>query len=724
MANIGRLTVDLRLVSQKFEAGIKKANASLGTLRSKTNTAIKSMGGMQSRIAALVGVAGIGIMVNESLKAGDALGKMSDRLGISTEKLSAFQHLAQLSGESIEGFDKSIEKMVRSIGEAQRGVGTGVKAFDELGISLDDLAGKSADEQFLTIADAIKGVEDKTLQATYASDIFGRSGIKLLNTINAGRDGFEAAAEEVDKYGLAISRIDAAKIEAANDAILRAQQVMKGAAMQGTVQLAPLIEAIAEKFVAAGTEGEGFAGAVRDSLTSATKFVGVFADGIRGIHVILKAVEVGVRGFASVWVSVTTFLTNKVLVPFANAVASFILSPLKEALSFAAKYSDAAKDIYEEVKDLGKFEVNTNAEEVTKELSNSFKQAKGELQSLMMETIPSERMKETLDQVFAQAEEKAKAIAAAVNNPETKKTNSNDDSDSSVSEPKGLTTIEKANAALLENTRATLDAIHEERLKADGKEVEIENNRFSRQKEQLEKDLELLEEKNLASAEIREQFRVAEEEATALHNENLAEIERNREAKVMDTYQSLLGVVSSYYDGMEGKQAGYARAAIALASMMMDKEKQESLQSIGTNMYNAAMKAYDAMVGIPYVGPILGGIAAASVLALGGMYMAKVSGLASFEGGGHTGSGARVGGVDGRGGYYAVIHPNEDITDLTKEQPVRAAPMKSRKSEQSIFHVNAGTVIQGNVDKDVMGDLLLRDKRFLRQLSSIIGNPV
>ena len=39
-----------------------------------------------------------------------------------------------------------------------------------------------------------------------------------------------------------------------------------------------------------------------------------------------------------------------------------------------------------------------------------------------------------------------------------------------------------------------------------------------------------------------------------------------------------------------------------------------------------------------------------------------------FEGGGFTGFGARVGGVDGRGGFPAILHPNETVIDHTKGQ--------------------------------------------------------
>lgn len=56
-------------------------------------------------------------------------------------------------------------------------------------------------------------------------------------------------------------------------------------------------------------------------------------------------------------------------------------------------------------------------------------------------------------------------------------------------------------------------------------------------------------------------------------------------------------------------------------------------------------------------------IAQASATGLG-----AVAGIraASFEGGGYTGNGARVGGLDGKGGRLAIMHPNEKVIDMEK----------------------------------------------------------
>lgn len=43
-------------------------------------------------------------------------------------------------------------------------------------------------------------------------------------------------------------------------------------------------------------------------------------------------------------------------------------------------------------------------------------------------------------------------------------------------------------------------------------------------------------------------------------------------------------------------------------------------------------------------------------------------GLPSFSGGGYTGGGSRSGGLDGKGGYMAMVHPRETVVDHTKGQ--------------------------------------------------------
>ena len=77
------------------------------------------------------------------------------------------------------------------------------------------------------------------------------------------------------------------------------------------------------------------------------------------------------------------------------------------------------------------------------------------------------------------------------------------------------------------------------------------------------------------------------------------------------------------------------------------------------NTYTGATKALAACP------PPINYIMAAAVVASGMAQVAQIRSQ-SFEGGGFTGYGARAGGVDGKGGFPAILHPNESVIDHTK----------------------------------------------------------
>lgn len=68
--------------------------------------------------------------------------------------------------------------------------------------------------------------------------------------------------------------------------------------------------------------------------------------------------------------------------------------------------------------------------------------------------------------------------------------------------------------------------------------------------------------------------------------------------------------------------------------------------------------------------PVFNNLAGGIARGLGGIIpgLGASFGLPSFDGGGYTGMGARAGGLDGRGGRLAVLHPNETVLDHTKGQ--------------------------------------------------------
>lgn len=107
----------------------------------------------------------------------------------------------------------------------------------------------------------------------------------------------------------------------------------------------------------------------------------------------------------------------------------------------------------------------------------------------------------------------------------------------------------------------------------------------------------------------------------------------------------------------------------------------DALGSLGQQLIQmAANQAISGLFGALFGAPSLG-IGPNRYGGGGGFFM----GLPSFAGGGSTGTGSRSGGVDGMGGYPAIVHPNETIVDHA------AGQMMGGISITNVMHFGPGT---------------------------------
>lgn len=111
--------------------------------------------------------------------------------------------------------------------------------------------------------------------------------------------------------------------------------------------------------------------------------------------------------------------------------------------------------------------------------------------------------------------------------------------------------------------------------------------------------------------------------------------------------------------GQLGKQFAGVQA---VNKKMFAAQKAYKIANAIQNTYDAANNALSS----PYPWP-LPQVFAATAVAAGLANVAAIKST-SFEGGGYTGMGGRSGGVDGKGGFPAILHPNETVIDHTKGQ--------------------------------------------------------
>lgn len=122
-----------------------------------------------------------------------------------------------------------------------------------------------------------------------------------------------------------------------------------------------------------------------------------------------------------------------------------------------------------------------------------------------------------------------------------------------------------------------------------------------------------------------------------------------------DMSKSISGALSTAFKGLLDRTKSVKDVAIDLFTSILDKLTETMLNPLWEQIGN---QLSTLLIGTPGSTGFSGGL-------LSGIFTGL---FGSFAGGGNTGKGARAGGLDGRGGRLAMVHPNETIYDNTRHQ--------------------------------------------------------
>lgn len=204
--------------------------------------------GLGAAMLASAGVNGLSAMVARSMQLRDAQAKLADRLGITTQSVAALSLQSELSGIGMDGMERALQKMTVRLQDAAEQGGPVADAIKKIGLNVYELASKKPDEAFFMIADAMKNMTNANEKLNSVSDIFGDKSLAITNMLNEGREGFDLAAQKATEFGTAISRVDAAKLEAANDSFTLMKESVDGLATRIGIRLSPMLEQMAANF--------------------------------------------------------------------------------------------------------------------------------------------------------------------------------------------------------------------------------------------------------------------------------------------------------------------------------------------------------------------------------------------------------------------------------------------------------------------------------------------
>lgn len=331
---------DLNKKAKATENGFKKFSKSMVDGLGKAASQAAKYGSIAAGAITATGAA----MVKSGLSSVDALAKTSDKLGVTTEALARLRFAAEQTGVTTQTMDMALQRMTRRVAEAARGTGEAVGALQELGISAADIAKQSPDQMFREITKAMGGVETQSDKVRLAMKLFDSEGVSLVNTMKGGASALDELAAQADAAGLSISRLDAAKVEAANDAMNRVQSIFTAMSQHLAVKFAPILEAIADRMFGIGVEAGGAANAATKAFNHMVKAAGVFANGIRGIQIGWYGMKLVIQEVGSFILRYWDWLVGKMIDIWNNL-------PMPTDIPYTSIFRDVALSVESDMED-------------------------------------------------------------------------------------------------------------------------------------------------------------------------------------------------------------------------------------------------------------------------------------------------------------------------------------------------------------------------------------
>ncbi len=269
------LTVQTNQFASKLRGAAKSVQGFASSIGGFATGATARLAGLAAAITGVGSVAALAHFTHQAMEAIDVNAKLADRINSTTEGLISLQHAANLAGSSGEELNAALDRLQKGIGGGSKTV---VAALEAIGLTLKDVRGKGGVEQFKMVASGIKNLTDVEQRAFVITQLYGKSGQSLTATIMDVGDATKYSEEWTRKLGLAYSRLDAFKVEEANDAITDLSTLLKGVFTQIGIQISPVVTAVAEGITGWGTSGEGAASLVSTAFNTTLDVVSNLVD--------------------------------------------------------------------------------------------------------------------------------------------------------------------------------------------------------------------------------------------------------------------------------------------------------------------------------------------------------------------------------------------------------------------------------------------------------------
>lgn len=236
-ASISKLNNELKNTFSKIK---KLGNANFEKIGKLGSTLTKSV-----TVPILGAVSALGAFSVKTAYTADEIGDTAEKLSLSAEAFQEWNHVATIMGTSTESLEKAFIKVNGILGDVA--TGNGDKVADSLaliGLTVDDLKGKNADEAFELIRSSLSNVADESIRVGVANEFFGEKiGTEVLPILSSEIDTINDLRNEAQQLGI-VTNEQAVQAGEFTDALDRTKQALSSLGVDLATQVMPVLQVL------------------------------------------------------------------------------------------------------------------------------------------------------------------------------------------------------------------------------------------------------------------------------------------------------------------------------------------------------------------------------------------------------------------------------------------------------------------------------------------------
>lgn len=201
---------------------------------SKFGDVAKKVGQAAADIFAALGKAAIDTgkkiweMSNEVAAAGDSIDKTSQKIGISAESYQEWGYVFERCGANVDNLQAGMKTLSGVITEAANGSDKATAKLAAVGLTLDDLNGKSQDEQLSIVIAKLQEMKSGAERTAAASGLLGKSAVDMAAVLNTSAEDTQALKDEAHEYGMIMSNEAVAASATFEDSLTKMNHTITG----------------------------------------------------------------------------------------------------------------------------------------------------------------------------------------------------------------------------------------------------------------------------------------------------------------------------------------------------------------------------------------------------------------------------------------------------------------------------------------------------------------